>query len=301
MAARPAPAVEAVPTPVMRVTSFDRATAGTIAAFIAVACACVSITSAWLTTRTVVRSAAVPVELLDVPGGFEDGSPDETLRVDSPDPEDAMASAVETEAEQLDIAESVETMMELSETASQVVQQQFETSADNTGRRGSAKGTGRRALGFGPGTAGIPREQRWFVRFSDRLSLDEYVQQLMALKIELAALLPDGRVAYLGGLNQPKPMVTYQPAGAADSRLYMTWRAGERQRADLQLFQRAGVELTSSATILHFYPPETEQQLALAERNYRNRQAKEIRRTYFLVQPKGKGYEFAVTRQTTLR
>ena len=70
--------------------------------------------------------------------------------------------------------------------------------------------------------------------------------------------------------------------------------------ADAELFERAG-EDARSGSILHFYPPATEQLLARLERDYRNRSVKEIRRTYFTVIPQGNGFAFAVTRQLYFR
>jgi hypothetical protein len=121
--------------------------------------------------------------MIELPGGFEDGSPDETLRVDSPEPEARDAIPAESVADEVEIAEAVEAVVEMSETATQQVQQQFDKGIQNSGKVGSAKGTGRRALGFGPGNGGIPREQRWFVKFGDRASLDEYAKQLDFFKI----------------------------------------------------------------------------------------------------------------------
>ena len=168
---------------------------------------------------------------------------------------------------------------------------------ENTGKAGSAKGTGRRALGFGNGTGGMPREQRWFVKFGERAALDEYARQLEYFGIELGALLPDGRLAYLTKLTETVPDVRYEKTGAAESRLYMTWQGGERRTADVQLFAKAKIEVQPETVIFHFYPKKTENVLAQLEVAYRNRPVSQIRRTYFAVEPEARAYKFTVFRQ----
>lgn len=258
---------------------------------------CLVVVMVWVSNQLPAPPEPVPVELLELPGGVEDGSPDETLRVDSPDPERADASEAEMLAEVSEVEQTLETAVELSDEAAQQVQQQFDVGVQSTGTPGSAKGTGRRALGMGPGIAGYPREQRWFVRFGDRSSVAEYAKQLDFFRIELGALLPDGRLAYLSQMNSPKPQVRYVQTGDKEKRLYMTWMGGERRGADEQIFQKAGITVDAETPIFHFYPPDLEQKLALLEREYRNKSAKEIRRTYFTVEPAGGGYQLRVTRQ----
>ncbi len=289
------------PTPVLRVTQYDRAAAGVIAAFFVLLVICVCIILLWASTRPVPVAIAVPVEMVDLPGGFLDGSIDETLRVDAPGPEVFNASpADEISADRLEIAESLESSTSLSDIAgaSAPTQQQFETGGTkNVGQKGSAKGTGRRAYGFGTGKGGLPRDQRWYVRFDSQTSLDEYAKQLDFFKIELGALLADGRLAILSQMSQNKPAVRYIARGSDEQRLFMTWQGGERRFADVQLFGKAGVNVPGDAPLFQFYPKEVEGQLATLERDYRNRAAREIKRTYFIVISQGAGYAFQVIRQ----
>ncbi len=286
-----------VVTPVMRETLYDLVSSWTISLFVALLLTCGAVVTVWLTSRLPKPPDAVPVELVELPGGFEDGSPDETLRVDSPEPEARDAVPAESVADQVEIAEAVEAVVEMSEAGTQQVQQQFDTGIQNTGKIGSAKGTGRRALGFGTGTGGFPREQRWFVKFGDRSSQEEYAKQLDFFGIELGALLQDGRLAYLKNLTNPVPDVRYINTGSAEARLYMTWQGGERRSADVQLFGKANVTVNAATVIFHFYPKDTEDKLAHLELEYRNRTVKQIRRTYFAVEPEGAGYKFSVFRQ----
>ena len=284
-------------TPVMRVTLYDSVSSWAISLFVGVLLACLGVVTVWITTRPPKPPDAVPVELVELPGGFEDGSPDETLRVDSPEPEARDAVPADSMSEQTEIAEAIEAVVEMSEAATQQVQQQFDSGIQNAGKVGSAKGTGRRALGMGPGTGGIPREQRWFVKFGERASLEEYAKQLDFFKIELGALLPDGRLAYLSSLTSPIPQVRYVQSGSDEARLYMTWQGGDRRAADAQLFAKANVVVRGDTIIFHFYPKAMENTLAQLELAYRNRSVKQIRRTYFAVEPAGAGYQFSVFRQ----
>lgn len=283
--------------PVLAVTSYDRVTAWLMSVVMALGLLACSLTLVWyVNLRPTIRRVA-PVEMLELPGGFEDGSPDETLKVESDAPESPNASPSEVASDEIEIAESLETVVEMSDTATEQVQQQFDTGVQNRGTVGSARGTGRRQAGTGAGAGGFPREQRWFVRFSDRAALDEYARQLDFFGIELGALLPDNRLAYLSNLTQKPPAVRYVQTGADEQRLYMTWQGGERRQADSELFQRANIHLRSDSPIFHFYPPETEAQLARLEKDYRQRSVKEIRRTYFAVEKAGNTYSFSVTKQ----
>lgn len=286
-----------ITVPVMRVTLYELVSSWVIALFVGLLVTCILVVTVYLTTRLPKPPQAIPVELVELPGGFEDGSPDETLRVDSPEPEARDAVPADAVADQVEIAEAIEAVVEMSEAATQQVQQQFDTGVQNTGKVGSAKGTGRRALGFGTGTGGIPREQRWFVKFGERSSLDEYARQLEFFGIELGALLPDGRLAYLTNLTAAAPEVRYVKGGASEARLYMTWQGGERRGADVQLFAKANVQAQGDTVIFHFYPKVTENKLAQLELDYRNRPVKQIRRTYFAVEPDAGGYRFSVFRQ----
>ena len=127
------------PTPVMRVTLYDWVSSWAISLFVGLLITCSLVLVVWLTNRLPKPPDAVPVELVELPGGFENGSPDETLRVDSPEPETRDASPAEMADDQIEIAEAVEAVVELSESATQQVQQQFETGIQNSGKVGSSK------------------------------------------------------------------------------------------------------------------------------------------------------------------
>jgi len=285
------------PPPVLRVTKYDHAVSGVMAAILSVAALCVGVTTVWITNRAPPPTKTVPVELIELPGGFEDGSVDETLRVDSDEPEVQDAAPTEVVNEELEIAESLDSVTELSDAAAEPVQRQFENAVKNSGRRGRATGTGRRALGAGGGSGGIPREQRWFVRFSDEVDLEEYAKQLDHFKIELGTLLPAGELVYLSAISTAKPVIRRIQTGKDEQRLYMTWQGGQRRFADAQLFARSGINPPANAPLFHFYPADVENQLAILERDFRGKPVAEIKRTYFSVEKAGSGYRFEVVRQ----
>ena len=294
------PPPQSAPEPVLKETRFDLVSSSMMALVIGLGLSVVWLTVVWLTNRLPTAAGPVPVELIEVAGGSEDGAIDETLLVESPEEISDDPSVAETFAEETEIQEVLDNVLELSDQAANLAQQQFETDSRNAGTPGSATGTGRRALGMGPGEGGFPREQRWFVRFASEGTLDEYARQLEFFGIELAALFPSGEMIYLSDLSSPNPRKRSVNSGKGESRMYMTWRGGDRKQGDMKLFGRAKVDVRG-ATILHFYPQQTEAMLAQLEHSYRNRPADQIRRTYFTVVGSGTGYEFRVTRQTFLQ
>ncbi|MGE3315538.1 MAG: hypothetical protein AB7O26_10520 [Planctomycetaceae bacterium] len=250
----------------------------------------------WLTNRPEKAQSEAAIEVVELSGGVEDGAPDETLNIESPAEESADASVPDIPSEEREVAEAIDAIIELSDDASMQLPQQFEFAAQNTGKEGSATGTGRRALGLGPGQGGMPRHQRWFVRFPDRGTLNEYAAVLDHFGIELGLLVSTGELAYVSNLSSPNPTVRRAASGKGENRLYFTWQGGQRRGADLQLLQKAGLQ-ADGGVIFHFYPAETEKMLAEAEVKYRNRPVKDIRRTYFTVSSSREGHTFEVANQ----
>lgn len=286
--------------PVMRVTQYDQVSSTLIAVVLALIIAVLWLSIVWFTNRLPQTENDVALEMIELAGGAEDGSPDESLLVESPEDPVDDPSQIETPTEENQVEEMLDSVVELSDKATQQVQQQLQTDLSNSGKMGSAAGTGKRALGFGPGKKGLPREQRWFIKFSDRGSLNDYARQLDHFKIELGALLRNGQMIYLSKVASDKPVTRTASSGADEKRLYMTWQGGERRTSDLSLFKKAGHDVTG-AILFHFYPKETENKLLSLEKQYRNKKFDEIRRTYFTVRNGRSGYEFEVTRQTYFR
>lgn len=295
------PTVKSPPQPVMGTTRYDKASAGMIAAVAGLLGLTALLVAVWFTNRIPAPPEPVPIEIVEMPGGFEDGEPDESLELESPEEEVPDPAIAETTDEQSQIEEMLETIVELSDSASQEVDTIESESSKNTGQVGSASGTGKRPLGMGGGgKGGFPREQRWRIKFDDG-DLETYAKQLDFFNIELGALFRDGRLVFIKNLSQPKPTQRVVQTGAGEDRLYMTWRGGSRKQADASLFKKAGIPNASEAMLMHFYAPETEQLLARTEVAYRNRKSDEIRSTYFNVRKDGAGFKFVVTSQSYLR
>lgn len=287
--------------PVLRVTRYEQVSALLVALVGGLVTIVGLLSLAWYSTRLPKPKEPVLVELVEDTGGSEDGAVGETLRVDSPLEANPNAGASESAADEPEVRESLDNVLTMTDAAVTQTQRQFDTGVRNTeGEPGSAEGTGRRPLGSGPGSGGgYPREQRWLIRFADLANIDEYARQLDFFGIEFGAVV-DGKMVYMTRMSSPRPMTRTSASGADEKRLYMTWRGGNRQQADLQLFRKAGVEV-GSGLLFHFYPKATENQLAHLELNYRKRKANDIRRTFFTVNRSEAGYEFVVAHQTYLK
>lgn len=285
--------------PEMRVTRFDQVSSGMLALVAGLIIAVFVLISAWMMNRTEEVDSLVPVELIEFPGGAEDGAIDETLLVESPEDPVPDAAPEETD-EEMEVEEVFESVTELADVSAEQILRQYETDAVSSGTTGSREGTGRRALGADGSGAGLPAEQRWFIQFADQSDIEQYASQLDYFGIELGTILPTGKLIYLSGLSQPAPKVRETTSGRNEKRLYMTWQGGKLKAADRKLFKKANIEVTS-LRVLHFYPAKTEAILARLERDYANRKVSEIRRTYFVVQKKRNDYEFKVTRQSHFR
>ncbi|MBD3674841.1 MAG: hypothetical protein HUJ26_15095 [Planctomycetaceae bacterium] len=284
-----------VKPPELKVTRFDLTTAGVIAGSLALAGFLLWLTAVWVTNRPPESESFVPVEIIDLAGGVEDGAPDESLMVESPEDVTDDPSLAEIESEETEVAEMIDNVLELAETANNQAQEQYETDLRNAGKAGSATGTGKNPLGFGEGEGGLPREQRWFITFREGATLTEYAQQLEQFKIQLGALLPSGKLIYLSNITAPRPTTQEITDGSQEKRLYMTWQGGQLRGADRNLFAKAGIDVTGGI-LFHFYDPQTENQLARLEQEKATKDVDEIRRTYFVVRRTGSDYAFSVTR-----
>jgi len=242
----------------------------------------------WLTNRIFVGQTAVPLELADFQG--DDGPVGGGQTPDPPNPEDI------PELEEEPVV--TETLNAISD----VVQKKMvELDDPNLIKRDSTDtgfGDGRgggRGSGVGPGKGGKLR--RWVVRFPKGATLDAYARQLDFFRIELGAILPDGRVAYAYNLSKPRPDTRIEPADR-EKRYHLLWRQGDLQKADRELLARAGIETDDRTIILKFLPKEVEEQLVQKERARAGANLNNIRQTQFGVQPAGGGFEFYVIEQT---
>jgi len=285
--------------PVMKINFFDRLSSAMIAGTLGLSFGVFAVWIWWMSVVPPYVQPLVPMEMVEISGGFEDGAPDETLKIESP--EDPVENpSTEEVLDNVVVADVVENVVEMSEKATKQANQLMQQTSDATGTPGSADGTGRRPFGSGGGQGGIPNEQRWFIRYADQTSIEEYAKQLDFFGIELGALLPNGQLVIISGVSGT-PKKEIKTSGKGETRLYMTWQGGNRKEADEKLFQKAGVNIQNAITMFHFYPKKTETLLLTQEFNYAKKKASEIRRTYFVVTKQGSGYTFVVTRQIYLR
>lgn len=281
--------------PVMSVTSFDIATSIQIALSIGLGILVTLLIAIWLSNLLPEQqSLAIVMESGD--GGWEDGDPNESLDVESPeDVTDDPSLSNDQNVSQLE--QITEQILTLSDNAASLQQPNSFTDPSGGGNPGSAEGSGGRPYGSGgPGRGGTKREQRWVVEFADTGNLKSYAKQLDTFRIELGCAFTDGRIFYLSNMSAT-PVLRKATLSAEDQRLFMNWQGGDRVKADIELLTTAGVPDPASGTVLHFYHPETEQMLARLELEYANKPTEQIRRTYFQVKRSGSSYEFVVVNQ----
>ena len=285
--------------PVIGVTGYDRASAAVIAVVLALVAAVAYLFVQWLSQHEFEANTLPPLEMVVLGGGDPDGNPDDSPLLESlaeqvPDP-----SLEELREDETTVEELLETVVDVSDIAANPAPSQATGEAGGT--PGSAAGTGGRPLGFGPGDGGVSAEQRWFVSFADRGSLEEYGRQLDFFGIELGVLdVGDGSLTLVRNFSAGSPTVTRKTSGADDGRLYFLWQGGGRKAADEKLLAKANVA-AAEKPVLHFYPQQTEQRLLRLEKGYADREFQDIRRTYFEVVKQGGGYDFKVTQQSYLR
>jgi len=296
--------------PVIRVTSYDRVWS-TLVALVAVLLAAVwFLYLVWGTFHPHIAKREQIVELIpdETSGGIEGGSPTDSLKLEGTGPERADATPGEAIVDERPEVEQVLKDVSLESAASDAAGTVTSGSSDQLAldvapvasfKGGKSLGTGTRAaLGGGPGSrGGWPRQQRWYVQFAEQGSLDQYARQLDFFGLELGALLDDHTMAYLSDMSSPQPVVRRAASGEGEKRLFFTWQGGKRRQADVELFTKAGIPIGPDTIIFHFYPPATENMLAVKERDYRNRPVRQIRRTFFTVIPSENGFDFEVTRQ----
>jgi hypothetical protein len=294
--------------PVIRVTGYDRVWSTLVALLAVLVVAVWFLFLVWDSFRPHIAKMQQAVEIIaDESGGVENGSPTESLKLEGTGPERADATPGEasddSRPEVVDVLQNVSLEAASADAAAVTAggsdTLQLDTAPVASPKGGFATGTGTKpALGGGPGSkGGWPRDQRWYVYFSDEGSLAQYAKQLDYFGIEIGALMPDRTITYLSDLSAQKPTIRNAASGEGEKRLFFTWQGGKRRQADVQLFTNAGVAIGPDSIIFHFYPPATENMLALKERDYGNRPIRQIRRTFFSVVSSAGGYDFEVTRQ----
>jgi hypothetical protein len=283
--------------PVMGETSYDLTSSLGIAALLVLLGGVVLLVSIWASSF-LSENYTPSVQMIVSDGGVDDGSPDDSLDVESPeDLSDDPSLANDQQETQLE--QALEAMINATGSVSALNFSNDLADETSSGLPGSAEGSGGRPLGAaGKGRkGGIPPEERWFIEFAERDSLELYAAQLDHFGIELAAAFPDRRVFYVRKLSSGFETREERIDGG-DQRLFMNWKGGgQRVQADRELLEKAGVPDLSNAVVLHFYPAETEQLLARTEAEYANRPIEQVRRTSFRVTGGPGAFRFVVEAQ----
>ncbi len=281
----------------MKVSLYDRVASLLISLLIFFSLAAVFLFVVWATNRVFARQEAVPVVLQDVGGGSPDGIAGESIEIESPN-QDEIAEETDLEDEP-ELQETLAMVMDTIATREADLADPTLSDEMSSSRSGASSGDGRApGLGSGDGAPGVPRAQRWEIRFADGATLQEYAKQLDFFGIELGAIGATSTVYYASKLASGKPAQRTGP-GDQEQRLYMSWQGGSLRAADKALLSRAGIK-TDGRLLVQFYPAETENLLLGLELAYKGRDQGEIRKTVFGVREAGGGYEFYVIDQSYL-
>jgi hypothetical protein len=288
----------------LKVSRYDRASSMLLALLVTVGAAAALLFVVWLSGKmSDPPGQYVGPKLVPPPREGGDGRESGGTQVDTPSEEHVAGKDDKTTTAQEDF-EALNTAV----TSKAVVMDDLDIPAEKRhGSKGTGGGTGG---GDGPGSGGreLPLEpppkaeppRNWQVTFASN-TLAAYAKQLDFFKIELGILQPDNKIVYLYNLSKSKPdtRVVIDPA-ANEKRYYLTWRTGEMQQADRELFNRAGID-AGGFVILKFLPKEAENALVKLEQAYAGAAPKRIKLTRFGVQPDGDGFKFYVIEQSLRR
>ncbi len=273
----------------LQVSAYERVASMMLSMLILVIVTVVILLSVWFSSRFLGSQIAVPVKLEQIDEmGTGEGSIGDSTEYDVPP------------GEKLDF-EQPEVRDTLAVVADAVAAQAggLEDPVLGDTPQGSPYGQGGRG-GYGNnpyGKGGKPgRIRRWEIQFAEENTLETYAQQLDYFKIELGVLMPDDKVIYVYNLSKAVPD---QRTGSVDAekRYYLTWRRGDLEQADRELFGRAGVN-TERRPILKFLPAEVEATLVQLERERAGNDVKNIRKTRFGIRREGAGFAFFVIDQS---
>ncbi len=272
----------------LRVSAYDRVAGLLVSLLVIVGFFVVVLVLLWLANRAIHDNYVPPVELIEEPSGRADHAPGLARELEEPGVEEL------ADIQRPQLADSLAAVT-TTVTAQPATLDEMLGDNDQVGR-GSGQGDSRAG---GPGGEGdpevIPRWQRWDIDFTTS-SASAYARQLDFFGVELAAFGGGPQVHYAKNLAAAKPQVRIVDGGG-DERLCFYDPTGRTPLFDGELLAKAGVDVTGRI-VATFYPAALENQLAVLERAAAGGRAlKDIRRTVFVVQSVGDGYEFVVDRQ----
>ena len=263
----------------MKTTFYDRFSSMLIALLILGGVTVAIMFGLWLSAQVLARPTAVPVSL--VPRGDGAGMDD----ADEVDP-NVLEPGMEFEKDE-------PTLLNMLETVENIVSKNSAVFSDTSPMDdslllpGGKQGDGR-TKGHGPGLAG--RIRRWEFNFDRVMTVDEYATMLDSFGIELGVLRPGGKVVYVSRLSEETPLVR-EGVSAEENRYYTTWIDGDRENADRELLDKAGVD-HRGRIILKFLPPQLEAELAAMEKAKAGDREPNIKGSYFRVVREDGKYKF---------
>ncbi len=266
----------------LAVSRYDRVASMLISLVALIGAAVLGLLIVWLSNQIFSGRVAVPVVLEEIgtgDGPLGDGNDLEMPSEEMIEQEEPMLQ--ETLAAVADAVAAKQAVL-----ADPALADEIESGGKSSGRRGGN--------GLGDGTGG--RRRRWEVIFDKGNTLLGYARQLDFFGIELAVLMPDGKVEYAAKLSEPDPKRRTGPA-KDEKRYYLTWRSGDLQQADAELLARAGIA-ANGQLVLKFIPAELEARLSAMEKARAGDEANNVRATRFGISPDASGYKFYVMDQT---
>ncbi len=264
----------------MKTTFHERASSMLIALLILGAVIVAVMFGLWLSAQVFARPTAVPVTL--VPRG--DGAGDENA--DESDP-NVLEPGLEFEQNEPTLLDALESVVDIVSKNSTIFSETAPAD-DLILLPGGKQGDGR-VRGEGIGQAG--RGRRWEFNFDRAVGVNEYATMLDSLGI----LLPGGKVIYVSQLSADQPRVR-EGASEEENRYYMTWLKGDRENADRELLEKAGVD-HQGRIILKFLPLPLEAELAEMERSRAGAREPEVKGSFFRVSQEDGKYKFYLYRQ----
>lgn len=291
-------------------TPYDRTVSGLLAAILGTAAVVAWLGVQFMTMHAFSLPGSVPLEIIEVSGGgggSPDGTPGESETIEVPGaaygPAASNSESNAAEFEEPSVAMTPDQVFDgLAGEGDAVLTMDLGPAVSSggavaTGRRSSQKGTGRPGYGFGPGTGGVPREQRWNIVYDAGQTVEDYARALDAMGVEVA-VARGNELTYASKLSAGRPAIR-NGSPETEKRLYFVWIGSGRKGIDQQLFRNAGIDPGQGA-IFHFYTKEVADKLAQLEVAYARRQPGQIKRTRFRVTRSGDRFDLAVASQEPL-
>lgn len=258
-----------------KVSQYDLVNGAMIATIIILGCLVLMMFLIWLTSGS---KRPVPLQPMEFPMvTYEEEGDDDDL--DDPD-EDF------PEPDNLDLSVALEA---IPDAISDV-----EAALDARSGTSSEMGQGRRPR---RGASGVPEHRRWVIQYESE-SINSYARQLSFFQIDLGVFYKNNPRIYR--LRDPggTPQVITSSREEEQKTLRFMHKERRMVRWDEELCRRAGISLEPDGVTCQFYSDATRQLLRNIEGQALQTEGKElknVRNTFFKVEPEGAGFVFRIT------